>query len=101
MSKRDLRLYIEDILESIEAIESYIIDIHSFDDFANDRKTQFKGKLIFDTSKPDGTPRKLLDVSKINHLDWTAATTLRDGITKTYDAFQKTMLLKKAELNKR
>ncbi len=39
MSKRDLRLYIEDILESIEAIESYIIDIHSFDDFANDRKT--------------------------------------------------------------
>ena len=39
MSKRDLRLYIEDILESIEAIENYIININSFDDFANDRKT--------------------------------------------------------------
>jgi len=39
MSKRDLRLYIEDILESIEAIESYIIDINKFDDFAADRKT--------------------------------------------------------------
>lgn len=39
MSKRDLRLYIEDILESIEAIESYITDINNFDDFAADRKT--------------------------------------------------------------
>jgi len=39
MSKRDLRLYIEDILESIDAIESYIVDIGSFDVFANDRKT--------------------------------------------------------------
>jgi len=39
MSKRDLRLYVEDILESITAIESYISDINSFDDFATDRKT--------------------------------------------------------------
>jgi len=39
MSKRDLRLYVEDILESIEAIESYIADIKSFDDFVSDRKT--------------------------------------------------------------
>lgn len=39
MSKRNLRLYIEDILESITAIESYISDINHFDDFANDRKT--------------------------------------------------------------
>jgi len=39
MSKRNLRLYIEDILESIEAIESYMADVNNFDDFANDRKT--------------------------------------------------------------
>jgi len=51
--------------------------------------TGFNGTLIFDTSKPDGTPQKLLDVSKINSLNWIAATTLKDGITKTYDAFQK------------
>lgn len=39
MSKRDLRLYVEDILESITAIESYISGINNFDDFATDRKT--------------------------------------------------------------
>ena len=39
MSKRDLKLYIEDILESIEAIESYVKDINDFDSFAKDRKT--------------------------------------------------------------
>ena len=39
MSKRDLRLYIEDILESIEAIESYMVDIKNFIDFTKDRKT--------------------------------------------------------------
>ena len=39
MSKRDLRLCIDDILESIEAIEDYVIDIHNFDAFSKDRKT--------------------------------------------------------------
>ena len=39
MSKRDLRLYIEDILESIKAIESYVSEINNFDDFVTDRKT--------------------------------------------------------------
>lgn len=51
--------------------------------------TGFKGKIIFDTSKPDGTPQKLLDVSKIHGLNWMAQTTLKEGITKTYDFFQK------------
>lgn len=41
--------------------------------------TEFKGKIIFDTSKPDGTPQKLLDVSNINALNWKAATTLENG----------------------
>ncbi len=43
----------------------------------------FNGIIKFDTTKPDGTPRKLLDVSKINALGWTAKTPLREGIQKT------------------
>jgi GDP-L-fucose synthase len=46
-------------------------------------ETDFKGSLEFDSTKPDGTPRKLLDVSKINGLGWTAKTPLREGIQKT------------------
>lgn len=45
----------------------------------------FNGKLEFDTSKPDGTPRKLLDVSRLEQLGWRAKTTLIDGIRATYD----------------
>lgn len=45
----------------------------------------YDGKLFFDTSKPDGTPKKLLDVSKINSLGWEAKVSLEDGIRKTYD----------------
>ena len=44
----------------------------------------FKGKLVFDTSKPNGTPRKLLDISRISALNWKAKISLRDGITKTH-----------------
>ncbi|MEI7592055.1 MAG: GDP-L-fucose synthase [Actinomycetes bacterium] len=40
--------------------------------------------LTFDPSKPDGTPRKVLDVSRLNELGWTASTSLRDGIASTY-----------------
>lgn len=47
--------------------------------------TNFEGKLEFDASKPDGTPRKLLDVSKINSLGWKHTTSLEEGIRKTYD----------------
>lgn len=51
------------------------------------RTVQFKGDLVFDNSKPDGTPRKLLDVSKINKLGWKAKTSLADGINETYKDF--------------
>ena len=47
----------------------------------------FEGDLIFDPTKPDGTPRKLLDVSRIQSLGWQAKTSLRDGLTKTYAWF--------------
>jgi GDP-L-fucose synthase len=44
----------------------------------------FKGLVTFDTSKPDGTPRKLMDVSRLQGLGWTASTSLRDGISMAY-----------------
>jgi GDP-L-fucose synthase len=47
----------------------------------------YDGDLVQDTSKPDGTPRKLLDVSKINGLGWKATVPLREGIAMTYQWF--------------
>ena len=49
----------------------------------------FEGDLSWDRSKPDGTPRKLLDVSKIEKLGWKATIALRNGIAQTYDWFLK------------
>jgi GDP-L-fucose synthase len=46
----------------------------------------FDGRIVFDDSKPDGTPRKLLDVSRLAGLGWTAKTTLRDGIRMAHKA---------------
>jgi GDP-L-fucose synthase len=47
----------------------------------------YKGKIVFDATKPDGTPRKLLDVSKILALGWKPTTTLRDGLALSYAAY--------------
>lgn len=47
----------------------------------------FDGNLIFDASKPDGTPRKLMDVSKLHQLGWKHSVTLKDGIRKAYEDF--------------
>ena len=51
----------------------------------------YRGRIRFDTSKPDGTPRKLLDVSKLKHLGWQAGTPLPEGLQLAYDAFLATM----------
>ena len=48
----------------------------------------FDGRLAFDPSKPDGTPRKLLDTSRINALGWAAADPARGGIARTCDWFR-------------
>jgi len=48
----------------------------------------FEGELIFDSEKPDGNPRKLLDSSKINTLGWTPKTELVDGIERTYNWYK-------------
>jgi GDP-L-fucose synthase len=44
----------------------------------------FRGEIVYDPSKPDGTPRKLLDVQRLHNLGWRAKTGLREGIEKTY-----------------
>ena len=51
------------------------------------RVVGFKGKLRFDTSKPDGTPRKLLDTRRLTELGWTPAIRLEAGIRSTYEWF--------------
>ncbi len=47
----------------------------------------FRGELVFDTSKPDGTPRKLLDVGRLHALGWRASTDLEAGLRTTYEWF--------------
>ena len=47
----------------------------------------FGGEIVFDTTKPDGTPRKLLDVSRLEALGWKASITLSDGLATTYEWF--------------
>jgi GDP-L-fucose synthase len=49
----------------------------------------FKGELVYDTSRPDGTPRKLVDTTKLKALGWQAKTPLRDGLAKAYDDFKR------------
>src|SRR5437016_1214766 len=64
----------EDI--SIRKLSELICDVVGFD-----------GELAWDTSKPDGTPRKLLDVTKLRELGWKPAITLRNGVASTYEWF--------------
>ncbi len=47
----------------------------------------YEGKIVFDSTKPDGTPKKLLDVTKLNNIGWTAKTSLREGLRKTINWF--------------
>ncbi|CAD6491169.1 MAG: GDP-L-fucose synthase [Candidatus Argoarchaeum ethanivorans] len=46
---------------------------------------EYEGEIVFDTSKPDGTPRKLLDVTKLHNLGWQAKISLEDGIKQAYN----------------
>ncbi|MEM5016272.1 GDP-L-fucose synthase [Metabacillus indicus] len=54
----------------------------------------FEGEIRFDTSKPDGTPRKLVDVTRINSLGWKATTSLDEGLQKAYTWFLQNKLIK-------
>ena len=66
----------EDI--SIKELALKIIDINGF-----------KGSISFDKSKPDGTPKKLLDISRLEKIGWSPSISLDDGIKKTYDYYLK------------
>ncbi|PYK06999.1 MAG: GDP-fucose synthetase [Verrucomicrobia bacterium] len=68
----------EDI--SIRELAELICDVVGFD-----------GELAWDTTKPDGTPRKLLDVTRLHGLGWQATIPLREGIAQTYDWFLKNL----------
>jgi GDP-L-fucose synthase len=47
----------------------------------------FRGELVFDTTKPDGPKRKLMDVSRMKNIGWTASTNMRQGILKTFKSY--------------
>ena len=49
--------------------------------------TGFSGQIAWDAAKPDGTPRKLMDVSRLSGLGWKAKIALREGVAKTYASF--------------
>ena len=47
----------------------------------------YEGQIVFNTTKPDGTPRKLVDVSRLNNLGWQASISLDEGLKKVYEWF--------------
>ena len=51
----------------------------------------FTGKIDFDASKPDGTPRKLIDVSKLHSLGWKHKVEIEDGVQKLYDWYKNSL----------
>ncbi|NND70482.1 MAG: GDP-L-fucose synthase [Rhodothermales bacterium] len=55
------------------------------------KTTGFDGKITWDTSKPDGTPRKLLDVSRLESLEWSHSTGLEEGLSRTYSWYTQEM----------
>ena len=47
----------------------------------------FEGRIVFDSTKPDGTPRKLLDVARLDRMGWKSSVSLSNGLKKTYQWF--------------
>jgi GDP-L-fucose synthase len=98
MAKREF-LYVDDLASALLFIMEYysspeVINVGTGEDvsileLAEEIKlvTGFTGEIIWDSTKPDGTPRKLLDVSKLTNLGWKYSTPLKEGVKKTYDWF--------------
>ena len=94
-------LYVDDLALAIEFLidknlEKSLINVGSNQEisikdlaFLIKEIINYDGELVFDKSKPDGNPRKLLDTSYLNSSGWTPKTDLRNGLVSTYDWFQK------------
>jgi GDP-L-fucose synthase len=97
-------LYVDDMADAcVHLIRNYssdrLINIGTGEDITIAEFAQvvaqtvgYQGEITFDTSKPDGTPRKLLDVSRLAKIGWKATTSLQDGIKLAYQAFLKEAL---------
>jgi len=95
-------LYVDDMADACIYLmnnysDSEIVNIGTGEDVTIQELAQtiskvvgYDGEIVNDTSKPDGTPRKLLDVSKLHSLGWQHKISLKNGIKKTYDWFLKT-----------
>jgi GDP-L-fucose synthase len=93
-------LYVDDLGEAcVFLMQNYespeIINVGTGEDISIRELTEliadvvgYTGEIVWDTSKPDGTPRKLLDVSKLRGLGWSYKTNLKEGIEKTYAWFR-------------
>jgi GDP-L-fucose synthase len=94
-------LYVDDLADAVVFLmnnysESEIVNIGTGEDLSIKELAEavrttvgFEGDITWDTTKPDGTTRKWLDVSKLHSLGWKHAISLRDGIKNTYKCFQK------------
>jgi len=92
-------LYVEDLAEAVVfALENHVMDnlynVGTGTDLTIKELAELiqkivghTGEIVWDASKPDGTPRKLMDVSKMTQAGWKANTSLEDGIRKTYSWF--------------
>ncbi len=94
-------LHVDDLAEAIEKIllsfEGEVINVGSNDELSIMELSNiikdvvgFKGEIIFDSSKPDGTPRKKLDNSQLENLGWSPKIDLKTGIKNVYDWFLNT-----------
>jgi GDP-L-fucose synthase len=92
-------LYVDDLAEAcfhlmINYNDNQFVNIGTGEDVTIKELTElvkdvvgFKGEVVWDSSKPDGTPRKLMDVSKIHEAGWKHTVSLEDGIKMTYETF--------------
>ena len=86
LSKENYALHTEPMLSHINVGAGKDVTIRELAEIIKET-TGFKGELKFDSSQPDGTPKKLLDVSRINQLGWQARIELKDGLKSTYGWF--------------